>query len=286
MPPIVFVLLAAAAVLHTLWNVLLKTSDDPLATATRAVSWGFVVATPFVGAAWWIAGRPSPSGPVWLLAVLSGLLELSYFSFLSAAYRRGDLSSVYPVARGTAPLVAVLSGLVLLGERLVPLAVGGVALLIAGIWLARGPGRPGPAFGYALATGVMIAAYSTVDRVGVQLAPPWLYAWVLWLCTAIALQASAVVRRELRRARRLAVSAPSSTPGRDLIVGTAMLGAWFLVLTALSMAPLAVVAPLRESAVVLAAGWGILRLGEREGAALRIVGALAIVVGVIAVAVA
>ena len=65
-----------------------------------------------------------------------------------------------------------------------------------------------------------------------------------------------------------------------------MLGAWFLVLTALSVAPLAVVAPLRESAIVIAAGWGILRLGERSGAALRLLGALAIVAGVVAIAIA
>src|SRR2546421_12226360 len=97
--------------------------------------------------------------------------------------------AVYPLARGTAPLLAVPAGLAILGERLSPLELVGVACLLAGIWAARGPAAAGPAVRPALLTGVCIATYSTIDRVGVRLAPPWLYGWVLWINIAVLLAA-------------------------------------------------------------------------------------------------
>jgi len=292
MPPLVFILLAAAAILHVLWNVLLKSSDDPLATAARALGWGLLVATPLVAVAWWSSGRPGISAEAWALAGASAVVELCYFVFLSAAYRRGELSMVYPTARGTAPLLAVLIGLVLLGERLPPAGYAGVALLIGGIWLVRRPAGSGPAVGFALLTGVAIAIYSAIDRLGVLAASPWLYGWALWLFTFILLRAWVRLLEVVRRpvpAGRPPPAPPDgghgrTTAGRDLVVGAAMVGAWFLVLLALSLAPLAAVAPLRESAIVLAAGWGVLRMGEREGAPLRVVGALAVATGVVLVA--
>jgi drug/metabolite transporter (DMT)-like permease len=293
---VVLALLGAAAVLHTTWNVLLKTSEDPLATATRAVSWGLLVATAFLGVVWLAAGTPLPSSRAIVLAVASGGVELFYFWFLSAAYERGDLSTVYPIARGTAPLLSVASGMVLLGERLQPLALAGVGLVLAGIWLARAPAGSGPAVRFAVLTGVTIAAYSTIDRVGVLAAPPWLYAWMLWVVTAVVLWLALAVRR---RSARAAARAPTgnqptygaigdlrATVGRDLVLGVAMLGAWLLILQALSLAPLAAVGPLREGAIVLTAGWGVLRLRERARAGLRLTGAAAITLGVMLVAVA
>src|SRR5439155_14081913 len=112
--------------------------------------------------------RPGLPPQAWLLAGLSGMAELAYFIFLSAAYRCGDLSAVYPLARGTAPLLAVLAGLAILGERLSALELAGVACLLAGIWAARKPGAAGPAVRSALLTGVCIATYSAIDRVGVR----------------------------------------------------------------------------------------------------------------------
>jgi drug/metabolite transporter (DMT)-like permease len=294
MPPIVLGLLAVAAVLHALWNILLKGSEDPLATAARAMGWGLLVATPLAAATWWLNGRPAVPPQVWALAGASALAELLYFIFLSAAYRRGDLSTVYPVARGTAPLIAVAIGLVVLGERLQPVGYAGIALLIGGIWLVRRPARSGSAVGFALLTGIAIATYSAIDRVGVQAVSPWLYGWAVWTFTFVLLQiwvrGSGVLGRQ--RSDPLASSAAAaearsghSEPRRAAVIGAALIGAWLLVLTALSLAPLAVVVPLRESAVVLVTGWGVLRLGEREGARLRLLGALGIVIGVILVAI-
>ena len=282
MPPVVLVLLAGAAVLHVVWNVLLKTSGDPLATSARAVGWGLLFATPPVGAAWWVAGRPEFPAAALALAGASAVVELFYFVFLSAAYRRGDLSTVYPIARGSAPLLAVLIGLFILGERLTPLGYVGVVLLLGGLWLVRRPVGAGPAVGFALLTGVTIATYSAIDRLGVQAAPPWLYGWALWVLTYVALRVWLLVLR-LARPAPLPARGPRS---RAAVLGGAMIGAWMLVLGALSIAPLAAVAPLRESAIVLATGWGVLRLGEREGAPARLVGAAGIAAGVVLLALA
>lgn len=252
----------AAAVLHATWNVRLKTSGDPLRLAAAAVPLGTLLMTPFVGAAWLVSGRPGMPVQAWLLAALSGVVELGYFHALSSAYRRGDVSSAYPVARGTAPALATLAGVGLLGERLTPVQVAGVVILIAGIWLARPPSGSRAALLAALVTGVLIATYSAIDRVGVRLGPWWLYTWAVFV--AISLVLLPWMRGELAQA---------------LPVGIMTVSAYTLVLAALSLAPLALVAPLRESSVVLVALWGVLRLGEREGAALKLAGAAAVLSG-------
>src|SRR5947209_4391451 len=115
MNPLALVLVLAAAVLHATWNILLKTSGDPLRVAGRAMTASAVLTAPLALAAWLLLGRPGFGA--WPLAALSAVLETAYLIFLSAAYRRGDLSLVYPLARGTAPLLAVLAGLLILHER-------------------------------------------------------------------------------------------------------------------------------------------------------------------------
>lgn len=273
MPLAVLPLVLLAAVFHATWNALLKASENPLALATRAVSWGTVVSLPPVAVAWVVAGRPVLPLAGWLLALASALLELFYFITLSTAYRRGELSVVYPIARGTAPLLAVLVGLVLLGERIHATAGLGVVALIVGIWAVRRPSAAGAALWPALVTGVMIAAYTSLDRIGVRLGPPWIYGWLLWLFGAIFLIAYTTVRR-------VPGSRLTNEPKLSITVGVLMTAAYFMILFALSVAPLAIVAPLRESAIVLVTAWGIWRLRERRGAWLRVAGAVAIVAGI------
>ena len=118
MEPWVIALVAVSAVLHLAWNVRLKTAGDPLRAATIGMLAASVGIVPLGFAVWWAQGHvPLPVEGV-VLGVASGFVEAAYFILLSAAYRRGDLSVVYPVARGTAPLLAVLIGVVVLGERL------------------------------------------------------------------------------------------------------------------------------------------------------------------------
>ncbi|TME78194.1 MAG: hypothetical protein E6I46_02895 [Chloroflexi bacterium] len=273
MPLAVLPLVLVAAVLHATWNALLKASEHPLGLATRAVSLSAAISLPILAAVWLWQGRPGLMPLAWPVALGSAGLELLYFIALSTAYRRGELSVVYPIARGTAPLLAVGVGLVLLGERLQPAAVVGVICLLAGIWAVQRPSQAGAALFPALMTGLLIAAYSSLDRIGVRLGPPWLYGWVLWLFTAVFLLAYATAR-DIPEAR-LTVE-----PGTSLLVGVLMSAAYFMILFALRVAPLAVVAPLRESAIVLVTAWGIWRLRERRGAWIRMAGAVAIVGGI------
>ena len=289
MQPAVFVLIAVAAALHVTWNVLLKTAGDPLAAATLSMVIGTLVLVPAVVVAWWLLGQPPIPSQVVLLGMGSGVLEAIYFGFLAAAYRRGDLSVVYPIARGSATLLAVAFGIVILGERLGTAGIAGVVALLAGFGLLQRPWRAfrggaaglriDPAVAFALATGVTIASYSAVDRVGSRLVAPWIYAAILWLSGAVVLVGWALVRPGRRDPDRARVSIPRAAVGGVLTVG-----AYMCILFAFSLAPLTAVAPLRESAIVLASGWGALRLGEASGrreAAVRIGAAALIVAGAV-----
>jgi drug/metabolite transporter (DMT)-like permease len=314
-PTLAIALVLVAAVLHAGWNVLLKTSGDTLSTAVRLQAIGTAVLLPIGIIAWLNVGAPAVPPIAIGLAVISGFLEAAYFVLLASAYRRGPLSLVYPLARGSAPLIAVVVGIVLLQERLPPAALVGVGCLLVGILLVAQPWRAlraagashRGAIGFALATGASIAAYSAVDRLGVRETEPWIYGSILAVVASI-LTAAAVFG-----GRRLGLLPPASvraTPGpgdgagaaeangtgarfgslaRDAIAGVLSLGAYLLVLLAYSFAPLATVAPLRESGIVLAAAWGAVRLRESAGrrdAATTIAAAGLVVVGAILLAVA
>jgi uncharacterized membrane protein len=308
-PAIVLVVLFAA-LLHVTWNVLLKTAGDPLAAATVGIVAATFVAVPVAAVAWLMVGRPSVPADAVALAVVSGLLETAYFVFLSGAYRHGDLSVVYPTARGTAPMLAVVIGVVILGERLgVPGSIG-VILLLGGLLVLTRPwrlllGRLGnddrTATTFAVVTGVIVALYSAVDRTGARATEPWLYAALIWVSMAVGLVAWRWLPG-LLRVRAMTpvlagsggggatvvgaafVGAPTIDTRRAVIGGLITLAAYSLILFAYTQAPLTAVAPLRESAVVVASGWGALRLGEAEGrgdAARRIAAAALVAAGIV-----
>jgi drug/metabolite transporter (DMT)-like permease len=304
MPTLAIALVLVAAVLHAGWNVLLKTSGDTLWTAVRLQAIGTAILLPVGIAAWFWNGMPAVPAEAFWLAIASGVVEAIYFVCLSAAYSRGALSLVYPLARGSAPLLAVAVGILLLGERLAPAALLGVGCLLVGILLvarpwqairAAGSAQRG-AIGFALATGASIAAYSAIDRLGVRATEPWLYGSILAVAATSFLAVTVVI------GRRTGFLAPAPTPasaagegrratnvGRDAVAGILALAAYLLVLTAYSIAPLATVAPLRESGIVLAAAWGSIRLGEAAGrrqATYRTAAAGLVVVGAILLATA
>lgn len=282
MDPTIIALVVVSAVLHVAWNVRLKTAGDPLRAATVGMLAACGGIVPAGLAAWLLAGRPAlpPEGVA--LGVVSGIVEAGYFVLLSAAYRRGDLSVVYPIARGTAPLIAVALGVGLLGERLGLAGSLGVVLLLVGFLVLQRPwrvlrGHEGvdPSIAFALATGVTIASYSALDRVGTRLIEPLTYAAILWVTSSVALVLWVTIvagggilaggRDEVRR---------------SAIGGWLTLGAYLLILIALSVAPLSGVAPLRESAIVFAAAWGAVRLGEAadRGETIRRIGASVVIV--------
>jgi drug/metabolite transporter (DMT)-like permease len=271
-----------AAALHGTWNAMLKVSGDPLRTFRRATLMSGAIATVALVPEVIILGRPSISLAAVGLCVLSSLLETTYLVLLSIAYRRGELSAVYPIARGSAPLLAVAVGLVLLGERLSAAQLAGVGLLLVGIIAVAVSQAGGRATLPALLTGVAIASYTSVDRLGVRMTEPWFYGWLLFSLMAIELPLALAVAKQLT----------SSTQREDVpswrksaLIGGFMWAGYFLVLWALSLAPLAVVAPVRETAIVAVAAWGVWRLRERKSAALKLSGAAATLAGVALLAV-
>ncbi len=294
MSPFVVGLVAIAAVMHVAWNVRLKTAGDPLRAATIGMLAAAVGIVPGGVVVWWLGGaRPLPPDGI-ALGVASGIVEAAYFVFLAAAYRRGDLSVVYPLARGSAPLLAVAVGVGALGERLgVAGSLGVVALLAGFLWLqrpwralalARRGARGGAARRtaldspvlFALATGVTIATYTTIDRLGTRLIEPVPYAAILWATCSVVLvgwvafiAGGDLLRDGADGARRAAVG------------GWLTLAAYLCILGALSVAPLSGVAPLRESATVFAAAWGSVKMGEAADRAEvgRRVGASVLIVG-------
>lgn len=296
MSPFIIGLVAFSAVLHVAWNVRLKTAGDPLRAATIGMLAATVGIVPAGVAVWWLAGGEvlPPEGIA--LGIASGVVEAAYFIFLAAAYRRGDLSVVYPLARGTAPLLAVVIGVGLLGERLGAAgSLGVVALLVGFLWLQRpwraisvalarrtaevGDSRRATvdtAVPFSLATGLMIATYTTIDRIGTRLIDPVPYAAILWVTCSIVLVAwvAFVAGGDLLR------HGPASAR-RAAVGGWLTLLAYLCILVALSVAPLSGVAPLRESATVVAAAWGSVRMGEAADRAEvgRRVGASALIVG-------
>lgn len=253
-----------------------------MTTFRRATIAAALIATPATAFAWLLTGRPALSAPAIGWCALSATLELTYLWLLSAAYRRGELSVVYPIARGSAPLLAVIVGLGLLHERLSAVQLAGVGILLAGILMVALPQTSGRATLPALLTGVAIAAYSIVDRVGVRLSTPWLYGWLLVMLLAVGIPVSMWVAARLTAARlELGDETKAQlSRSRATLIGIFLWGGYLLVLWALSLAPLSVVAPVRETAVVGVAVWGVWRLRERDAAALKLSGAMATLVGV------
>jgi uncharacterized membrane protein len=289
--PLIIGLVAVSAILHVAWNVRLKTAGDPLRTATVGMLAAAVGIVPIGILAWALGGQPELPLDGIALGIGSGVIEAGYFVLLAAAYRRGDLSVVYPLARGTAPLIAVAIGVLILGERLgVSGSLGVIALLVGFLWLQRpwrivraamnAPagarrGAVDASILFALATGVTIATYTALDRVGTRLIAPITYAAILWLVTCVCL----VLWVTLVAGGGIFSGGPRENR-RAAIGGWLTLGAYLCILFALSVAPLSGVAPLRESATVLAAAWGSVKLGEAadRGEVTRRVGASVLIV--------
>ena len=272
MPPLALGLALCAASIHASWNLLVARSRDPqVATAIAAVV-SVTLPIPLVLVSW----RAMPS--VLPFAVVPGALELGYLALLAAAYRRADLSLVYPLARGLAPVIVLAIGVLALGAAHSPAQVAGVGLVAAGVVLVRGlrSGARAGDLALTLAIAGSIAGYTTVDKAGVAHAGPLTYyelvmAWpaIAYGVAITAVRGREAVRRELRPA--------------TVAAGLGMFAAYSLVLAALGLASAASVAAVRETSVVMAAAMGGLFLHEQVGAR-RLLGAAAVAAGIAALA--
>lgn len=268
----VAVLVLLAAALHATWNTFVKVSGDTLVTSAVIMTTGSLscaMALPFV---------PLPSAEMWPFLAASVAIHNVYLVLLVLAYRFGDLSQVYPIARGSSPLVvASFSGLVL-GEELGPVQFAGAGLVAVGIAsLAFGGARDVDRRGvpYALACGISIGTFVLVDAVGLRRSGAVL-SFILWL-TALEFVPIALVTIARRRGRLVARIREAGL--RAPIGGVLAAGAYAIILWAYAQGSVAPVAALRETSVVMAALIGSLRLGEPFGAR-RVAAAVVVVVGV------
>lgn len=267
MPTSALLLALAAACVHALWNILLARAKDVEAATAVAVVVAEVVFLP-VAIVLWHAHRA-----VIPFVVASAALQLVYFTLLPMAYRLAELSVVYPIARGTAPVLVLVIGVVALGRTTSAGQVVGVCLVGAGVLLVRGLGRtPGRGVPLGLLIACVIATYTLVDKDGVKHAGavPYLELTMLGPCLVYS---STVARVKGLRALRNAWG-PAT-----VVAGIATFGAYALVLLALQRAAAAPVAAVRETSVVIAALLARRVLRETVGAP-RIAGAVAVAGGI------
>jgi len=269
MPADALALALSAAFLHALWNLLLARERDPEAATAVAICASVVVFAPVAVVVWDVDSR------VWPFIAATSLLQLVYFSLLATAYRRAELSFVYPIARGLAPVLVLVVGVLALGTGATVAQASGVCLVGAGVLLVRGLGGERDLAGgaLALAIAVTIAAYTLVDNSGIRYASPIVY---LELGMApVALAALLLVAALPSGATRLRAAA-RPTPA---VAGIVSFVAYVLVLAALARAPAASVAAVRETSVLIVAALAAPMLGERVPPA-RLAGAALVVAGI------
>jgi multidrug transporter EmrE-like cation transporter len=156
----------AAAFLHAGWNVLLRGSDDVAARTVAVLAVSVVLFAPVAAATWSVRAAAIP------YIAASAAAEGVYFLLLIAAYRRRELSVVYPVARGSAPAIVLAGTAVVLGRSVSPAQIAGVLLVAAGVVLVRGLRRGAEGIGIGLAIGALIATYTLIDKEGLRHAAP------------------------------------------------------------------------------------------------------------------
>ncbi len=266
MPASALGLALAAACLHALWNVLVARARDVEAATAVALLVAAVAYAPLAVATWRVEAS------AWPYVAASGALELVYFVLLALAYRVGELSVVYPVARGAAPVVVLAAGAIVLGRTVSARQVAGVCLVGAGVLLVRGLRGDARGVPYGLAIAATIAAYTLVDKDGVRHADAVAYLELVMLVPTVVTAAKVVRARGAAALRReWGVS--------TVVAGLASFGAYLLVLLALERASAASVAAVRETSVVIAALLARSVLREPVGRG-RIAGAVAVAAGI------
>jgi len=268
MPTSALLLALAAAVVHAIWNLLLSGEEDVHSATAVAITFGVVVFAPVAALTWRLqwAALPFVAG--------SSALEGLYLVLLASAYSVAAMGFVYPIARGSAPVLVLVANVIAFGAYVSALAAIGVVLVAAGIVLVRGlrvSASPRD-LSLALSVGACIAGYTLVDKHGIVHGAPISYLELVFGVTAAA-YVTGVWRARGGVAIRAAISPPS------LLAGIGFFGAYALTLAALKLASAASVAAVRESSVLIATV--ALAIGGRERIGLpRLGGAAAVVAGI------
>jgi drug/metabolite transporter (DMT)-like permease len=279
MPTLVLLLVLFSAGLHATWNFLVKSGEDKL-----IATWLTVLAPPIL--LWplllFSGFPPEPARP---MLFVSGFVHAGYNIALAHAYERGDLSVVYPVARGLAPLLIGTAAPFLLSETLSPIAIGAILLVGGGIaWLglsARRSGTRRSGLGWAVLTAICTATYSMVDKAGVMRSNPLAYVVSVFAWDALVMTPYVFFRRGPRRVHEIW----RNNKGPLVWSGLLSLAAYLLVLIAMRFTQVSYVATLRESSVILGTflGWRV--LGDPLGGQ-RVVASIIVTLGLILLATA
>lgn len=274
-----------SAMLHAIWNLLAKRSIDNQTFLIGAVGLSTVMLAPFALMRW----QPVPPA-AWGVIVLSAALESTYYLLLGKAYRGGDLSLVYPISRGSSPMFVTLIAVVILGERIAPIGVIGILLTVVGIYVVHLKSfqrdallEPFRAIAnsrvsqLALLTGMTIAGYSAVDKVGVGMVDPVVYIFLVFLISMIMLSPFMLLKK------REALRTEWRVNGRTmLLVGAMIAGGYLLILFILASNKVSYATSVRSASVVFGALLGLLVLKEPLGDK-KLIGALVIFAGIICI---
>lgn len=262
MTPLVTLAVLIAAVTHASWNAIAHHIKDQLVSFTLISGGGVLLGLAAAVVA------PLPAAGAWPYLVASALLHIGYYALLMRSFTLGDFGQMYPIARGTAPLVVTVLAAVFLHEvpggwQLLGVAVACAGLTGLALWGIRGKdSRPHwPALLAAGATGLSIALYTVVDGVGVR-ASGTPIGYIAWL---MVLQGTAVPAYALWRRRAALLPRLRPHAARGLLGATLSVSAYALVLWAQTRAPLAPIAALRESSIIVGAAIGALFFKERFG---------------------
>ena len=257
-------LLLISAVLHVTWNLIIKQAGEKLIVTWWALVVGTLIFSPLL-----ITALPLPNS-IWLYGMASALFECAYYGVLAYAYHRNDFSIVYPIARGTAPVFTALWAVLLLHEVLQPIGLAGLIGIVIGLIVVGTSVLRSKRDGVPIHTGAFIApfilalcisGYSTIDGAASRLTAPLAYTIFIFALTTILL--TPIVLRNYSWSTMTAQWRMNWK--RMSLIGVLMTGAYILVVTAFSLAPVAYVGAVREISIVLAALAGWLILGEAFG---------------------
>lgn len=272
MSPIVVGLLLASALIHASWNAIVRSGEDRLWSISIICLVGGTAALPFA-----FAFEP-PASASWPYLILSSLLQIGYCLFLVRAYRDGELASVYPIARGSAPLLVTLGAVLFAGELPSSIGLIGIGLVCLGIlFLALGNNRPdAKSIFAALAAGVFIASYMVVDGLGVRVAES-ATGYAAWQ----AVVAGFLIPISYVVIRRRAPSLPRGTEGAMVVVA-GLLGTlgYCIAVWAMSLTTMGGVSAIRETSILFAALIGTFYLREKMTLQ-KLLGAITVTGGVV-----
>ncbi|NVO55759.1 EamA family transporter [Rhodobacteraceae bacterium B1Z28] len=260
-------IILTAALLHAVWNAIVKTAAD------RTTMLGLVALGHVIPASVMVLLLPLPTAESFQYILLSTVVHFGYYFMLGKAYQHGDLSVVYPIARGIVPALVSLWAMLLVGEVLPWQAWGGIALIALGIqlssWRALRSGVGRSALGFALGTGFCISIYSVVDGIGVRLSGNTLSYWAWGAFLHLFIAGFIGIRK-----RAVLTELPAKVWMIGILGGLVSMTAYGLVLYAKNFAPLGAVSALRETSVIFAALIGFIFL--HEGNWIRRLGAAAL----------